>query len=306
MINKRILLVIALVLLFYSQHVFAAFMEDFENSNFSSRGWYDNTNPVLSRTETAPGSTSSVEFRFLQGATIPVRGGAMRRLFTGTDSVYVSYYVKYSSNWQGSNRNYHPHEFGILTTKDGSWIGPAYSHLTAYIEQNALRPLLGIQDGRNIDNNNIGNNLVGKTENRSVAGCNGDSDGFGNGSCYRSGTVYFNGKSWMTNTPQIIAGKWHKVEAYFKLNSVVNGKGVADGILKYWLDGRMLIDHNNVMYRTGQHPDMKFNQFAITPYIGDCSPIEQTFWIDNLVLSTSPPSVKQPAELASPTNLRIQ
>jgi hypothetical protein len=68
----------------------------------------------------------------------------------------------------------------------------------------------------------------------------------------------------------------------------------------------MLIDHSNVMYRTGQHPDMKFNQFAITPYIGDGSPIEQTFWIDNLVLSPSPPSVNQPAELASPTNLRIQ
>ena len=53
-------------------------------------------------------------------------------------------------------------------------------------------------------------------------------------------------------------------------------------MLKYWLDGNLLMNHDNVLFRTGQFPTMKFNQFVIAPYIGDGSPVDQTLWIDDL------------------------
>ena len=108
-----------------SQTVF--FQEQFEDTDFTSRDWYDNTNLILSDIEHIPGSNSSVEFHFLPGATTPTSGTAIRHLFTGTEEIYVSYWVKYSSDWEGSNMPYHPHEFLILTNENGDWNGPAYS-----------------------------------------------------------------------------------------------------------------------------------------------------------------------------------
>jgi hypothetical protein len=45
---------------------------------------------------------------------------------------------------------------------------------------------------------------------------------------------------------------------------------------------------------------MKFNQFLIGPYIGVGSPVDQTFWVDNLIIATSIPE-----DLSPPQNLRI-
>ena len=219
--------------------------ERFEDTNFAARGWYDGNGFVLSSAEHIPGSTRSAEFRWLRGARTPGSGGGVRRKFTASDSVYVSYWVKYSKNYTGSNKPYHPHEFSLLTTKNHDWVGPAFTHLTGYIEQNEGRPTLSIQDGQNIDQTRIGQDLTAITENRSVAGCNGNNpDGFTNVDCYRSGTTYWNGKSgkvgsvYFQDTPgPLYKNDWHHVAAFFKMNSIANGKGVADGQLKYWYDG---------------------------------------------------------------------
>lgn len=287
------------------------FTEKFDDNAFASRGWYDNTALQLSTVEHLSGGTSSVEYHFNLGATKPISGGGTRRKFTNTDAVYVSYYVKYSSNWQGSNKAYHPHEFLLLTNLDGDWTGPAYTHLTAYIEQNEGEPLLAIQDGMNIDETRVGQDLTNITEQRSVAGCNGDSDGYGAGSCYPSGTVHWNGKYWRAGSIYFkdaqgpyYKNDWHHIEAYFKLNSIVNGKGVADGVMKYWYDGKPIIDKSNVVIRTGANPTMKFNQIIIAPWIGDGSPVAQTFWVDDLTLATSRPADNIPP--SAPTNLRTQ
>ena len=270
------------------------FKESFEDINFSARGWYDNINLQLSSTEHVSESINSVEFHFNQGATTPISGGAIRKKFTETDEVYISYYVKYSSNWEGSNQFYGHHEFYLLTTGDDDWSNLAYTHLTSYIEQNDGTPVFHIQDGQNIDENNIGVNLVDITEQRSVAGCNGDSDGYGNGSCYLVGANHWNVKEWSAgsvyfqDTPgSYYKNDWHFIEVYFKLNSIQDNKGIADGILRYRYDGNLIIDHNNVMMRTGIHPDMKFNQFVIAPYMGAGSPVDQTFWVDDLTVATS-------------------
>ncbi len=288
------------------------FEEKFEDASVGTRGWYDNTSPIVTTAQAVSGSTKSLEFRFPLGATKPTNGGAMRKKFADSDSVFVSYYVKYSANWVGSNKAYHPHEFYLLTNKDGDWSGLANTKLTAYVEQNAGTPLIAIQDGLNIDQAKINQNLTATTEARGVAGCNGDSDGFGVGTCYLSGTSYVNGKTWKASKPYFTntAGAyykndWHKVEVFMKLNSIANGKGVADGIIQYWFDGQLVMDHKNVMFRTAQNADMKFNQFIIAPWIGDGSPVDQTFWVDNLTVASGPAGTATTPKLSAPKALRI-
>jgi hypothetical protein len=254
----------------------------------------------LSSNEYAPtgGSSKSAEFHFPPGSSLPDSGAAIRKKFTAVDDFYAEFYVKYSSGWVGSGQGHHPHEIFVLTNIDGDYAGMANTHTTVYIEENALNPQLIVQDAKNINTamGSLPNNLVGQTEIRSVAGCNGDSDGHGEGNCYQSSGIWYNNKHYDYGSPAIKDGEWHKVVAHFKLNSIQNGIAQADGELQYWLDDNLLINHNNVMIRTGQHPDMKFNQFVISPYIGAGSPIDQTMWLDNLKVST---------DIQPPTNLRI-
>jgi len=290
------------------------FQENFEDANFTSRGWYDSTNLKLSTAEHYSGN-SSVEYHFLSGATTPeISGGSIRKLFNDTDEVYAGYYVKYSSNWTGSNKNYHPHEFLILTNQNGIWDGPAYTHLTAYVEQNEGTPLLSLQDGQNIDLTKINQDLTNITENRSIAGCNGipAAENTSTISCYPVGSAYRNGKDWRAGQVyfQDVPGPyyknvWHHVEAYFKLNSISGGKGQPDGIVRYWYDGNLIIERTNIIMRTAVYPNMKFNQFTIGPYIGDGSPVDQTFWVDDLTVATARASGDTTAPVA-PSGLSVQ
>jgi hypothetical protein len=57
---------------------------------------------------------------------------------------------------------------------------------------------------------------------------------------------------------------------------------------------------------------MKFNQFLLAPHIGDGSPVDQAFWIDELQVATGrpasppvPPRSSGTTPPAAPTNLRI-
>ena len=275
------------------------FQEDFEDTQFASRGWYDNTSMAITTAQSHSG-THSLEVHFTQGATTPTWGGAARHLFTPSGTVYLSYWVKYSANWVGSGQTYHPHEFYFVTNEDGQYIGPAATHLTTYVEDNYQNaggyPRLAMTDVLNIDQTKINQNLVGVTEQRAAAGCNGNGDAYPTG-CYPvGGGQYYNEKVWTAPQPAFLPNPgpgykndWHHVEAYFQLNTIVNGVGVANGVAQYWVDGQLVINSQNVLFRTGAHTTMQFNQFLIGPYIGDGSPVDQTMWIDDLVVGTSHP-----------------
>ncbi len=274
---------------------------------FTQRGWYDNNSLRIAADEHVPGSAGALEYRFLKGSATPTSGGGVRRLFTPSPNVYLSYWVKYSANWEGSNRPYHPHEFHFVTNVDDKWIGPAATHLTTYIEHNEGRPLLSMQDALNIDESNIGRDLTNVTEDRAVAGCNGSSDAWPAGDCYLSGSTHRNGKAWksasviFSDTPgPLYKNAWRFVEAQFSLNRIVDGKGVADGVIRMWVDGELIVDAPGVMLRTGRHPSMQFNQFLIAPYIGDGSPVEQTMWVDEIVVATDRLAVLGEPILTSP------
>jgi hypothetical protein len=293
------------------------FREDFESTNLAANGWYDNVNQTFSTVERIPGSARSLEYRWTLGGTQPTSGGSIRRAFTPTTTLYVSYWVKYSSNYVGSGRTYHPHELMVLTNAESAFSNLAFTTLTFYIEQtvgsNGGVPRLAIQDGKMVDTSRINVNLIGVTENRAVAGCNGvgNTGGvpvngiFGGSDCYSAGGgSYWNSYHWNAPTARFARNTWQHVEVYAQLNSVVGGIGQTDGVLKYWLDDALIIDQNRVIFRTGATPNLAFNQFVMGPYIGDGSPVDQRFWIDDLTLATSRPV--DLLSLPAPQNLRLQ
>lgn len=274
--------------------------ETFDSAGFSQRGWYDNLNFTTSSVETSSAqSARSLEWRWSQGSELPSFGSASRRQFTPSESVYVSFWQKMSDNWVGSGDDYHPHIITLTTNLNSEWVGPASTRLTAYIEH-VWRPSGGFaqavfQDSENINNSYINQNAVSITENRAAHGCNGIGDPYSQRvSCYSiGGGNYRNGRelrpstaTW-NNTPSSDSykAKWHLVEAFIKMNTIQGGIGRADGIVRFWVDGALVIDVDDIIIRTGQHPTMKFNQFLLTPYIGSGSPIAQTIWIDDLIVA---------------------
>jgi hypothetical protein len=276
------------------------FQETFEDLAFASRGWYDNTAMTITDTEHIAGSTHALEVHFRPGATTPTWGGAARHLFPPTPTLYVSYWVKYSDNWVGSGRPYHPHEFTVMSDLDGDYDGPSVNYLTLYVEQNYQNggiPRLALQDNKSI-NTSYGTppiNLVGVTENRSTCGCNGVVEPDVVTSCYNA-PPWYNAKEvnaaqvWFQPAPGPgYKGKWNHVEAFFRINSIVNGIGQPDGVMQYWFNGTLVIDRHDIVYRTGARPTINFHQFLIAPYIGDGSPADQYMWVDDLTVATGRP-----------------
>ncbi|HKW48369.1 MAG TPA: hypothetical protein VJN70_13060, partial [Gemmatimonadaceae bacterium] len=217
------------------------FSENFDDANFGSRGWYDLPSggiTSLSSTDHIAGSTQSLQMNFAQGATNPSPRTGARHLFTPSDGVYLRYWVKHSSNWAGPGQ----HQFYFLTTEDDQYVGPAWTHLTTYVDEqfpsDGVHVVLGAQDGQNIDVSRLNQDLTTVTETRAISGCNGNPDiGTVNISCFQNAGVWSNQKEW--KSPQAVFvntagtkyfGDWHKVEAYFHLNSIVNGIGQRDGV----------------------------------------------------------------------------
>ncbi len=268
------------------------FEETFEDTAFAARGWYDNPQIEITDTERTGGRSACVWDWKKTGDTVcEGRGG--RVLFPASDSVFLTYQVKHSADWTWTGRGWHPHEFLFMTTADQPAWGPAHTHLTLYIEAIDRKAVLGIQDGLNMDQQRVRQDLTAITEFRAVAGGNGDSDSY-KGDCYAIGTdagqVYRNGKNWKTAEDWFTAdpaspryqGNWHQVRAFFKLNGLRDGKGVADGVLRLWYDGKLVIEHTDVMMRTGANPGMKINQFLMLPYYGPGVPHPQKIWIDDI------------------------
>ncbi len=290
------------------------FTESFEDGNFSSRGWYE-AGASASAIVSGGQSGNCLQLAWPSGSVYPTGVQVLRHAFTATESLYVSVYMKFDTNWEGSQEAYHPHLFYILSNLDGSESGLATDYLDTYIEPHSAvgSPystylMLILQDALRINSTACSPpcNLVGVTEDRAVAGCNGTLGDPGTGTqCYSSGGTWENERDWAITASPLTKGVWNRVEAYFKMNSIVSGIGQADGILMAWLNGTNILNKTNISYRTGQDATKMWNQFIIGPYIGDGSPIAQTMWIDELTVGSDNPYAAGTAPSA-PTNLVIQ
>ena len=220
----------------------------------------------------------------------------------------MSFWIKFSANWVGSGKAYHPHMFHFINDLDDAYVGPAHTYLTTYTEVVAGKAVLALQDSKNDDLGCLLKNddtFVGCngdvasypfTENRSVASCNGLVGQVDGRDCFPNGDgTWYSSRSWSAAGAFVDAagpaykGAWHFVEVYFQMNTIAAGKGVPDGKIRWVEDGVTLIRSDQILFRTGAHPTLRFAQFAMLPYIGDGSPVIQSFFIDELTVATAKP-----------------
>jgi hypothetical protein len=283
------------------------FEERFEDTDFMARGWYDGSSATLSTDEHIDGSASSFECRYAPGTTGCEGGTPARHLFDPQTAVCLSFWVKYSASYVGSGQPYHPHEFHFVTNADDMYVGPAATHLTTYIEQVGGTPRLAIQDSLNVDpacillNDDSFMGCNGDfdtypfTEMRSAASCNGALGNLDNRDCFSTGNGWYSARfvdadvQVFGDAPPWDKTEWHQVQTYWRLNDIENGIGVPNGVIRYWVDGELIVERDQVLLRTGAWPDMAFDQFLMLPYIGDGSPVDQTMWVDDLVVSAGVP-----------------
>jgi hypothetical protein len=238
------------------------FTESFEDSRLLQRGWYDGNKFTLSDTRPYAGK-ACLEYEWKPGTTKPFNSSGIRRLFGASDTVFLRCYIRLSKGWGWTGRDYHPHLMHFMTTENEKFSGPAASHLTVYIEPQNGKLRLAAQDIQNKDQPH------GLTQGPLRGGYNAQS--------YDSKETLFNDDDW------------HCIEAMFQLNTLdlKSDKPNADGIVRAWFDGRLVIDRTDVVLRSTDFPKMKFNQFLLTPYFGPgLLPHEQTLWIDELAVGT--------------------
>lgn len=235
------------------------FGEKFDDINLGERGWYDGTACRIA--ENSLRGKGCIEYEWVLNDQKVQGSSAQRHLFKPVDEVYIRFYLRLSKDWAWSGRNYHPHLTHFLTIENSEYHGPAVSHLTLYIEPVAGRLRLAATDIQNKDMPH------GLTQGPLRGG--------------------YNGKFYDSEEELFVDDKWHCIEAYFQLNTldIVNDKPVTDGIVRGWFDGKKVIDHKDVILRSTDFPDMKFNQFLMAPYFGPgLLNNAQKLWIDELVV----------------------
>jgi hypothetical protein len=188
-----------------------------------------------------------------------------------------------SVTWQGSGQTSKPHLIQLLTNADDDWTGPAWTYLSVRFETSAFRPRIEIQDGRRINASQLGVNLLGTATTHAIAGGNGNQAT--NSSYWFDGTDYWNNSDFDAGSNVFQNDTWHFVECYAAMNSIVDGIPQANGALRYWVDGNLIINQSALYLRTAQYATQKFDKLLLVPYMDAGSPITQDMWIDNLTVA---------------------
>lgn len=237
------------------------FSESFDDADLLNRGWYDGAKfRIVS--DVAYAGRGCIEYGWKDRGTNPYTSSGVRHSLEATNELFIRYYIRFSEDWDWSRRPYHPHLTHFLTTENSKWHGPARSHLTLYVEPVNGKLRLGATD---MENENMPHGLT-----------QGPLRGGYNGKVYDSKDHVFKDNNW------------HCVEAQFKLNTLDLEKDTAnlDGVIRGWFDNKLVIDHSDIIFRTTDFPNMKWNQFLLTPHFGPgMLPHAQTLWIDELVVS---------------------
>ena len=76
------------------------------------------------------------------------------------------------------------------------------------------------------------------------------------------------GETVSTKKSVFQAGKWHRV----KMETKVNDLGKANGYTKVWIDGKLLLEHNKVMFRKAGGDETLIRRLLFSTFHGGASP----------------------------------
>ena len=212
---------------------------------------------------TEPGVGGCIEYEWTHPDASVSGSSPFRHLFEPTTKVWVRFYLKLSKGWSWTGRDYHPHLINLLTTENSKFHGPAASHLTLYIEPQNGWLRLAAQD---IQNQTMPHGL---TQGPLKGGYN---------------ARVYDGSTWLFADDQ-----WHCVEAFFQLNTLDLKKDQPnrDGVVRGWVNDKLVVERTDVVLRSTDFPEMKFNQLLMAPYFGPgLLSHAQKLWIDELTVGT--------------------
>lgn len=170
------------------------------------------------------------------------------------DDIYWRIYVKHPANWQGGG----PAKLSRATSLvPPGWRQSMIAHVWSSGDALTLDPASGVKNGTVVT------------------------------------TRYndFPNLTWLGNRPtstfQLHAsdglGWWVCVEARAKLNT----PGKKDGLNQLWIDGKLEAERRNLDWR-GTFADRGINAVFLEAYWNEGSPVAQSRWLDNFVVSTQP------------------
>jgi len=175
-------------------------------------------------------------------------------LSQSTDELYLSFYWRLNSDWQGSGWSFHPH---LIYITDELWTNLSGGTLRVYVE------------------------LTGATM-RMVVG--------------RGETT-----SWHETTGTLSLSAWHRVECWFKMNTV----GQGNGEMKMWVDGVSVYDSSSVTYRTDS--GVHFAAVSLGPWMSNNNigpDYAQTMWMDSMEVHDAMP-IQSTRKLQNVTGVRV-
>jgi len=119
------------------------------------------------------------------------------------------------------------------------------------VETSLFTPNINFQDSLRLNTAQINVSLLGTPTTHAIAGV----------TVFRlvpAATSWFDGTDWWNDAsyrqhPLCFRNNtWHHVEFYVAMNSISGGIPQANGILKYWVDGNLVINRANTYLRTAQ------------------------------------------------------
>jgi len=170
------------------------------------------------------------------------------------DDIYWRLYVKHQYGWTGGGPAKLSRATSIVTP---GWAQAMIAHVWSSGETLTLDPATGVR----------GDKIVTSRYND-----------FGN-------------LRWLGNKPTSRfklhsteeSGRWVCVEARVKLNT----PGEKDGLNQLWIDGRLEAERTGLDWR-GSYTEHGVNAVFVETYWNRGSPVDQSRWIDNFVISTQP------------------
>jgi hypothetical protein len=95
------------------------------------------------------------------------------------------------------------------------------------------------------------------------------------------------------NAGVFVRGVWYAVGLFIQMNT----PGAADGIIRGWIDGKLVYEKTNVIFRLPGHNTLHVRTAWLDVYKGgtkgNCQ--DSSIWLDQMVLATDAPIPPMPA-----------
>lgn len=99
--------------------------------------------------------------------------------------------------------------------------------------------------------------------------------------------------------------QWHALEAYAKMNSITNGRGNNDGVLRGWVNGKLAFEKTDLRFRDVER--LKIEKIWFDIYVGGTwtAPQAMNVYFDNLVIARNYIGPLGVERVDTPANLRL-